>query len=172
MRARRRRLFVLMGVPWEATPRAWVSPFLAASLGVLVALAAPSGDPAGTRILTGIGFGALLYAAVVVHSIGHVFSGRAVGSPMSANVLTATFHANEYAESPEPVPGHVHIGRALGGPLANFAIGLVAVGLNAGLHSVWLSYFSQANLIFGVLALLPIPTIDGSVIWRELLRRR
>ncbi|HLB65583.1 MAG TPA: hypothetical protein VJJ46_12145 [Anaerolineales bacterium] len=171
-RAGRRRLFVLMGVPWEATPRAWVSLPLAAALGMLIAAAASPGQPVGGTILTGIGYGALLHLAEAIHTIGHTVSGRAVGSPMTANVLTATVHSNEYAASPEPVPGHIHIGRALGGPLANLAVGLMAIGLNAWVGSPWLRFFSQVNLLVGAAALLPIPTIDGSVIWRELLRRR
>jgi Zn-dependent protease len=169
-RVRRRRLFALMGVPWEATPHAWVSLLIAAALGVLVAgLDSPGRAPAAIA-LTGIGYGALLHLAEVVHTIGHTVSGRAVGSPMAANVLTATVHSNEYASSSEPVPGHVHIGRALGGPLANMAVGLVVVGLSVWIDSHWLRFFSLANLAVGVAALLPIPTLDGSVIWRELLR--
>jgi Zn-dependent protease len=37
--------------------------------------------------------------------------------------------------------------------------------------SDWVRFFSQVNVLVGVSVLLPIPTIDGSVIWRELLRR-
>jgi hypothetical protein len=169
-RVPRRRLFVLMGVPWEATSHAWVSLLIAAALGLLVVwLDSPGRAPAAT-ILIGIGYGALLHLAEGVHTIGHTVSGRAVGSPMSANVLTATVHSNEYALSSDPVPGHVHIGRALGGPLANMAVGLVAVGLSVWIDSHWLRFFSLANLAVGMAALFPIRTLDGSVIWRELLR--
>jgi len=171
-RTPRRRLFTLKGVPWEATPRAWMSPFLAVGLGLAAAFAGRSGAPIGSRILAGIGYGVSLYAAVIVHAVGHIISGRAVGSPMAANVLTATFHLNEYAEPAEPSPPHIHIGRALGGPLANLIAGLAAIGLSSILRSPWLASFSAANLAFGALALLPIPTIDGEVIWRELLKRR
>jgi Zn-dependent protease len=171
-RAPRRRLFALMGVPWEATRRAWISPFLAAGLGLAAAFAARSPDPVGPRILTGIGYGVSLYSAVILHAVGHIISGRAVGSPMAANIVTATFHLNEYAEPAEPLPPHIHIGRALGGPMANLIVGLAAIGLSSILGSHWLASFSAANLAFGALALLPIPTIDGEVIWRELLRRK
>ncbi len=171
-RAPRRRLFTLMGVRWEATPRAWMSPFLAAGLGLAAAFAARSGAPIGSRILAGIGYGVSLYAAVIIHAAGHIVSGRAVGSPMAANIVTATFHLNQYAEPAGPLPAHVHIGRALGGPLANLIIGLGAIGLSSILPSAWLASFSLANLAFGALAFLPIPTIDGEVIWRELLRLR
>lgn len=170
-RVRRRRLFVLLGVSWEATPHAWVSLPIAAALGVLVAWLATPGRAPAAIALAGVGYGALLHLAEAVHTIGHTISGRAVGSPMAANVLTATVHSNDYAPSSEPVPGHVHIGRALGGPLANMTVGLAVVGVSVWIDSPWLRFFSLANLAVGVAALFPIPTLDGSVIWRELLRR-
>ncbi len=160
-----------MGVPWEATPLAWVSLVVATVLGVLVALATFPGRATAGVALTGIGYGALLHLAEAVHTLGHTMSGRAVGSAMAANVLTATVHRNEYTASSEPVPGHIHIGRALGGPLANLALGLLTAGLGVWTASHWLRFFSLANLAVGVTALLPIPTLDGAVVWGELLRR-
>jgi Zn-dependent protease len=170
-RVPRRRLFIWMGVPWEATPRAWISPFAFAFFGILLAFLAQADSRPAPRVLTGVGYGALLYAAEMVHTIGHIVSGRAVGSPMAANVLTATLHSNEYAPSAGPVPRHVHIGRAIGGPLANLAVGLLAAAVLSRVDSDWVRFFSQVNVLVGVSVLLPIPTIDGSVIWRELLRR-
>jgi Zn-dependent protease len=167
----RRILLRVMGIPWVATPRAWISPIVFAAVGVLLALMMPSGEPTGVRLLTGLGYGALLYVAEIVHTIGHTVSGGAVGSPMTANVLTATLHSNEYAADTTAVARHVHIGRAIGGPLANLVVGLLAAAALAQTGSPWLRFFSQVNLLVGAAALLPIPTIDGSVIWRELLRR-
>jgi Zn-dependent protease len=168
----RRTLLKVMGVPWVTTRRAWVSPIVFAVVGILLAWMMPSGEPTGMRLLIGVGYGALLYVAEVVHTIGHTVSGRAVGSPMTANVLTATLHSNEYAADTDAVARHVHIGRAIGGPLANLVVGLLAAAALAQVASPWIRLFSQVNLLVGVGALLPIPTIDGSVIWRELLRRR
>jgi Zn-dependent protease len=168
----RRTLLKVMGVPWVATRRAWVSPIAFAAVGILLAWMMPFGEPTGVRLLVGVGYGALLYAAEVVHTIGHTVSGRAVGSPMTANVLTATLHSNEYAADTGAVARHVHIGRAIGGPLANLVVGLLSAAALAQIASPWIRFFSQVNLLVGAAALLPIPGIDGSVIWRELLRRR
>jgi Zn-dependent protease len=169
----RRSLLKVLGVPWVATSRAWMSPIVFAAAGILLAwMMPPGGPPIGMKLLVGVGYGALIYLAEIVHTIGHTVSGRAVGAPMTANILTATLHSNEYAADRTAVARHVHIGRAIGGPLANLVVGLLAAAALAQVASPWIRFFSQVNLLVGAAALLPIPTIDGSVIWRELLRRR
>lgn len=171
-KGRRRTVLTVLGVPWVATSRAWISPITFSAMGILLAVLMRSGEAAAATVLTGIGYGALLYAAEAVHTVGHTLSGRAVRSPMTANVLTATLHSNEYPPDAGQVARPVHIGRAVGGPLANLAVGLIAAAALTQVASPWLRFFSQANLLVGVAALFPIPKIDGSVIWRELLRRR
>ncbi len=71
-------------------------------------------------------------------------------------------------------PGYVHLGRALGGPLLNLIVaGLFYAGLPllpSGIGYDIAARLVSVNLFFGLGALLPLPSVDGEVIWRELLR--
>lgn len=169
-----RRLFTLLGVRWEAAPYAWVSVLLFAVIGVVIALVMEPGASFLTTVLTGVGYGLLIYLTYILHGVGHSIGGKIVGAPMDANLITPIRHVNIYTGDQSAYPRHVHIGRALGGPASNLLAGIAALGVwtLAGGSGLWL--FSVANLITGVAALLPIPAIDGWVVWGELLgfRRR
>ena len=64
----------------------------------------------------------------------------------------------------------VHLVRSLGGPLMNFMLGGLFLVLWDSVRSPALGFFAGANLVIGVIVLLPIPSVDGGVIWREILK--
>jgi membrane-associated protease RseP (regulator of RpoE activity) len=169
---RRRRLFTLLGVDWLATPYAWLSvPFFAA-LGTAAAFGLARSEPLEARLVAGLGYGLLLYLAHVLHALGHIVSGKWAGAPMDANLLTATFHVNLYYGDQSAVEQAVHTKRALGGPALNLLSGLIAVASGTMVQNGFLAFFAFASIAFGAFVLLPIPSLDGGVIWGELLGLR
>lgn len=59
-------------------------------------------------------------------------------------------------------------------PAVRLLIGVLALGLPGFRNVSWISFLGEANLIVGIWAMIPIPTLDGWVAWGELLgfRRR
>lgn len=167
--AARRRLFSFLGVPWLATPWAWVSVPGFLALGVLIAAAGGVGDSGEECFMIGLGYGALIFAANILHTVGHILSARAAGGPVDTVLITATRHLTLYLGAQDGVPRRTHLGRALGGPLMNLTLGLIVLAL-AG-SGRFLGFFGTVNLVIGVGALLPIRSVDGEVIWRETLGR-
>lgn len=169
-----RRLFALLGVHWEAAPFAWVNPLIFIVAGFVIAWASEPGASFWKMLFAGFGYGLLVYLTYILHGIGHTISGKKVGAPMDANLITPIRHINIYTGDQSVYAKHVHIGRALGGPAINLLTGIAALGLWALIGGSGLWVFAAANLITGAAALLPIPAIDGWVLWGELLglRRR
>lgn len=160
----RRHLFTLLGVPWNATPTAWIGRLVFLSTGVVLALMF------GQPILTGIAFGIVIELSYFLHDIGHVLGGKAVGKPMDEALITTIRHVNYY-RGLQDFPKQVHLGRALGGPIFNASIGLAMLLIWQGMGSPIVLFAVFMNLgIFGLGSLLPLPSIDGEVIWRELRR--
>jgi Zn-dependent protease len=112
--------------------------------------------------------------ATVLHALGHIVSGKLVGSAMNALLITATRDVNLYDGDQSAIPGRVHLGRALGGPLGNLLIAGICLGfgplLASGLGADLAASLISVNLFFGLGGLLPLPSVDGEVIWRELRR--
>jgi len=106
----------------------------------------------------------------VLHSVGHIIGGKLVGHPMDANLVTATRQINIYRGHQGHLPRRVHLGRALGGPVMNLLVGIIALIVGQAVEGQLIDAFGIINLVFAVLAFAPIPTVDGEVIWRELLR--
>jgi Zn-dependent protease len=69
---------------------------------------------------------------------------------------------------------HVHLVRSLGGPVFNLIVaGLLSVlpvGVAPGFWSALVVSLISTNRFFGFGGFLPLPSVDGEVIWRELLR--
>ncbi|HLF25675.1 MAG TPA: hypothetical protein VJG32_05015 [Anaerolineae bacterium] len=168
----RRRLFKLLGVEWTATPYAWLSVPLYFVVGVVLACIIDSHQSIEARLLIGLAYSLMLHLSNALHSIGHTLSGRWVGAPMDENLITATFHVTLYRDDPARYSRWVHIGRSLGGPVANLLVGAAALGVWQLADVGGLAFFAVMNLATGVYTLLPIPSIDGGVIWSELLGRR
>lgn len=160
----RRHLFTLFGVPWNATPTAWMGQVIFFAVSIVVALAF------GQSILTGIAFWIVLELSYFFHDVGHVLGGKAVGSPMDEALITTIRHVNYY-RGVQDFPKQVHLGRALGGPLLNATVGLIMLTLWQSTDSPVFLFAVFINLgVFGLASLLPLPSIDGEIIWRELRR--
>lgn len=165
----------LLGVPVAATPLVWVGPLLAIGQGALLSLLQP-GRSRGERLAIGVAVGLAGEITNLAHAAGHVAGGRLVGSPMDELLLTATRIANLYHGDQTGAPPRVHLGRALGGPAANAALAallaLPAVVLPAGPVRRFVRLLAAMNAATSLLALLPIPSVDGEVVWREAGRLR
>lgn len=167
----RRHAFRALGVNWLVTsfwPGLIVWTF---SVGILGGLLYAPTDETGRRAAIGVGYGALTLAAVLLHSVGHIVSGHAAGARMHANLITATVPVNLYHED-ATLTRRIHLSRALGGPFASLVLGLLSLGaarvVPGGGFFAW---FAAMSLFIGVMTLVPLPTLDGWTILRELRRR-
>ena len=110
----------------------------------------------------------------LLHAFGHILSGKMVNSAMDELLITTTRDVNLYHGDQSRVPGYVHLVRSLGGPLFNLLVAGVCIffstKLSQGFASDLLASLIGTNLFFGIGGFLPIPSVDGEVIWREILR--
>lgn len=166
----------LWGTRIAVTPTAGLQvPFFFA-LGVLLTYLPgrlPLGAPLGDRIANALVFTVAGLVANAAHALGHIVSGTLAGSAMDELLITATRDANLYRGDQSTVRGRTHIARALGGPVANLVVAALAYAMTAvlgtGAHPL-LSRIAGVNLGFGLGGLLPVPSVDGEVIWREVRR--
>ncbi|HYN87158.1 MAG TPA: hypothetical protein VER55_01450 [Ardenticatenaceae bacterium] len=168
------RLGRLWGVRVSATRFAWLNPVIYFLLGVVLTFPLRDLDwPA--RLAIGFRFMLAVAIALAVHALGHIASGKLVGSPMDELVIASTRGLNVYEGDQRRYPRRVHLGRALGGPVANLIVaGLVLValqGLAPGSGRELVERIVSVNLFLGLGSFLPLPSVDGEVIWRELLQR-
>jgi Zn-dependent protease len=161
------------GVTLLVTPLTWLGPLVFFGLHILlnglnwrISLA--------DRLYQALLFTIAVETTTVLHAFGHILSGKLVGSPMDELLITATRDINLYHGDQSRIPGYVHLLRSIGGPIFNlFVAGICAViatGLAPGFWSALITSLAATNLFFGVGGFLPLPSIDGEVIWRELLR--
>ena len=108
------------------------------------------------------------------HAFGHILSGKMVNSAMDELLITTTRDVNLYHGDQNVVPGYVHLARSLGGPLFNLLVAGICISFSTkfspGFASDLLVSLIGTNLFFGIGSFLPIPSVDGEVIWREILR--
>ncbi len=157
-----------------ASSYAWLSsiPFLL--LGLIVAILERPSPDASPRLLVALQYGVLLLLSNVVHTLGHLAAARLLGIRTNTVLITATVHVNSHVCVYGLSSRWRHIGRALGGPAANLALGLAALLFSVYLPVASLRFLAIANLFVSGSVVLPIPRLDGWVIWGELLgfRRR
>ena len=161
------------GVGLLVTPLTWLSPFVFFGLHFLLNLLNLQLGLA-ERLQQSLAFALVVQLATAAHAFGHILSGKLAGGAMDELLITATRDVNIYHGDQGRVPGRVHLARALGGPLFNLLLAaacaplapLAAPGFGQALAASMVS----TNLFFGLGGLLPLPSIDGAVIWRELLR--
>lgn len=171
---RRRKVFAVEGVDCFVTPYAWLSGPFFLVLGTVCAFVQQRDLRAEGILLTGAVCGLLLFGSNAVHTLGHVVAGRIAGSPDGAVLITATFHVNSHRCDPAICTRWTHLGRSAGGPISHLALALVAMPVNRIAGGEWLDFLAKANLVLALWFLLPVPSLDGWVIWGELLgfRRR
>ncbi len=156
------------GVLVAITPVIWLSPVVFLTLGILQNLSSSDVIYLALVYLVGVEITTLF------HGFGHILGGKVVGSPMDELLLTATRGVNIYYGDQALLPSHIHLGRALGGPVFNLVVAaviyLILPNVPRGLPFDLLASLAATNLFFGLGSFLPLPSIDGWVIWREILR--
>ncbi len=165
-------LFTIAGVRIEATRSAWMAPITWMVLGSLIAALNLERGSVVPLIMNAVVYGAALYSANVLHSLGHIVASIMVSAPMDILLLTSTRDVTLYLRDSLSYPVGVRVGRSLGGPLANLAAALVCFALTTLLGAPFLKPFAVVNVGIGLWTLCPIPTMDGWVIWRGLFRGR
>lgn len=163
-----RRLFAFLGVNYFITTYSWMNLPLMAMIGILIALLFAPNNQLLSQILFGIVYGILIILCSFFHGIGHIISSRLVNAPVTSIIMTATVKITQYNDTEEQ-SSPIHIGRALGGPVFNIILGLVAIALYIfTVKNQFLLFFGIGNLVLGTITILPIPSLDGVVILREL----
>jgi Zn-dependent protease len=165
----RRRLFRFQGVEVMSTPYAWYSVPFFCILGIMVSFGQHPESATASTLKIGLEYGVLLYLSNALHSLGHILAAKIVGAPMEILLLTGTRDVTLYRKRETEPSKWMFIGRSLGGPLTNMIVGFIAFGLSHQLLAEWLLSFSVFNLAIAVWTLFPIPSMDGWVIWGELL---
>ena len=163
----------LWGVRLSATPIAWLSPLVFFALRLLIGLLVP-GMSLSERLYDALFFTIAVQVANPVHAFGHILSSKLVHGVMDELLITATRDVNLYNGDQSAIPSHIHLGRALGGPVFNLLMAAsfyaVLPLIPTGVGHTIVERIASMNLFFGVGGFLPLPSIDGEVIWRELLR--
>lgn len=161
------------GVRLLVTPITWLGPFVFFGLYFLINLLNPNLSLAD-RLYQSLLFTIAVEITTCLHAFGHILSGKIVNSAMDELLITATRDVNLYHGDQSVIPGHVHLIRSLGGPVFNLIVaGLLTAlipTLTPGFWSGLVASLISVNSFFGFGGLLPLPSIDGEVIWRELLR--
>jgi hypothetical protein len=161
------------GVRLLVTPITWLGPFVFFGLHFLINLLNPDYGLTD-RVYQSLLFTIAVEITTVLHAFGHILSGKMVNSAMDELLITATRDVNLYHGDQSIVPGHVHLVRSLGGPVFNLIVaGLLSAfagGIETGFWSGLVASLISTNRFFGFGGFLPLPSVDGEVIWRELLR--
>jgi len=161
------------GITLLITPFTWLGPvFFFAAHFVLNLL---KDHPTMTdRLYQSMLFTIAVESTTILHAFGHILSGKMVNSAMDEFLITTTRDVNLYHGDQSAVPGYVHLVRSLGGPLFNLLVAGICVffsnKFSQGFASDLLASLIGTNLFFGIGGFLPIPSVDGEVIWREILR--
>lgn len=130
-------------------------------LAAVGALAAVRGD--GTpAVLLGVVLGSLL-----AHELAHAAAARASGYSVD-RVALSLFGGEARWSGPEPEP-HVAVRIAAAGP---FASGVLACALVAAGDGPVAQFGAWVNLLGAAANLLPVPGLDGWVLYREVIRDR
>lgn len=154
------------------TPLTWLSPFVFFGLHFLLNLL-DTRLTLNERLIQSIYFVIAVELTTAIHAFGHILSGKLVHSAMDELLITATRDVNLYHGDQSKVPGYVHLVRSLGGPLINILVGvvciLIAPSISPGFWTGVNNSMVSTNLFFGLGSFLPVPSVDGQVIWREII---
>ena len=161
------------GVRLLVTPITWLGPFVFFGLHFLLNLWNPNLSLTD-RLYQSMLFTIAVEITTALHALGHILSGKMVNSAMDELLITATRDVNLYHGDQNSIPSHVHLVRSLGGPMFNLIVaGLLSIAapnVPAGFWSGLVASLISTNLFFGFGGFLPLPSVDGEVIWRELLK--
>ncbi len=136
-------------------------------IGVVVAALTLTEEALIARSLWGVVYGILLLVVLLLHIIGHIFISKRVLPAMTEARITPILIQTLYANDTDAVPGHVHLIRSLGGPAMTLSLGIGTLLLWHLIGGHPILFFALANFAILGIVLLPLPTVDGEVIWRE-----
>ena len=160
----------LWGMQLSVTPITWLSPIVFFGLGAVLILLEPGINLTQTLYHAGV-FVIGVEISTLIHALGHILGGKLVRSPMDELLLTATRGVNIYHGDQDTLPSFVHLGRAMGGPVLNLLVYYGMLQLlpysGTGFMSDVLTAIASTSLFMGVGGFLPLPSVDGQVIWRE-----
>jgi len=163
------------GVTVLITPYTWLGPFIFFGLYFLLNLINVELSLT-ERLNQAMFFTIAVEITTVLHAFGHILSGKMVNSSMDELLIATTRDVNLYHGDQSLLPGTIHLVRSLGGPLFNLLVaGICYAVIPLVIPVFWstlLASLVSTNLFFGIGGFLPIPTVDGEVIWREILRRK
>ena len=113
--------------------------------------------------VAGAGIGVAVYLAVLAHELAHAIAARRYGHQVDS--ITLSLAGGRTAVQGEAQSPREEFVTAIVGPLASLALGGVALGLRVGREEsvavVALEVIILANLILGLLDLVPAPPMDG-----------
>ena len=160
----------LWGIKLSITPFTWLSPVVFFVLGMLLGTFEPRMNLTQTLYHTGV-FIIGVEISMLIHALGHILGGKLVRSPMDELLLTATRGINIYYGDQTVIPGFVHLARALGGPILNLLVYVLMLQFlsysGVGFGKDLLATITSTSLFMGAGGFLPLPSVDGQVIWRE-----
>lgn len=144
---------------------------MAALLAVTLAPVVESVEPnAGAlRYVGGFVFAVLLYLSILLHEMSHAVMARHLGMPVRSITLEFLGGFTELGGEP-PTPG-AEFKIAVVGPITSLAVGGVALAASlaldpGGLTGVALSGLAGANIVLGILNLVPGLPLDGGRVLR------
>lgn len=166
------RIGTFWGVTVLFTTWAWMGPFVFFGLHFLLNLL-NTRLPLDQRLNQSIYFVIAVELVNALHAFGHIISGKMVGSAMDELLITTTRDVNLYHGDQSQIPGYVHLVRSLGEPIVNILVGIFCIflakwippGFWTGVNNSMIT----TNLFVGLGSLLPVPSVDGQVIWREII---
>ncbi|MBI2330995.1 MAG: hypothetical protein HYU84_02270 [Chloroflexi bacterium] len=168
---RRIRIGQFWNVSLLITPWTWLGPFVFFGLHFLLNLL-DTRLALNERLFHSIYFVLAVEVTTALHAFGHILSGKLIHSAMDELLITATRDVNVYHGDQSQIPGYVHLIRSLGGPIFNIIVGIfcifIAKWIPSGFWTGVNTSMISTNFFFGLGGLLPIPSVDGEVIWREI----
>jgi len=122
----------------------------------------------GWKYVAGLTFAVLLYLSVLLHEVSHALMARHYGLPVKSITLHFLGGVTEIDGEPE-TPGR-EFGVSVVGPLTSIAVGVTCLALLLvtpdGLLTLAVRALAVANLIVGILNLVPGLPLDGGRVLR------
>ena len=158
------------GVEIIITSLTWLGPFLYFALHFVFNLL-NFNLTLTERLSQSFYFAIAVEITTMIHALGHIISGKIVNSAMDELLITALRDVNRYHGDQSQIKSTTHLVRALGGPVINLIVAgiciFVAQLIPSGFWSSLNASLISVNLFFGLGGFLPLKSVDGEVIWRE-----
>jgi Zn-dependent protease len=147
---------------------------VAALISVMLAPAVESVEPGlgPWKYVAGVAFAVLLYLSVLLHEASHALMAQHYGLPVTS--ITLHFLGGVTEIDGEPDTPRREFGVSVVGPLTSLAVGLAAVPLailapDGTLLDLAAKALAGANLVVGVLNLVPGLPLDGGRVLRAIV---